>query len=257
MVEKRAVALDFHARTEIGSSVRIRHVNYTFGSRQLGAREGGVTVKKDFSIAGIGERISHMIKPHADNGVAQDSAIVTGVKIESQATRNVILRGSRLVGDITVTQDIEISGNVEGNVVSDGKCDIIIRGVCRGNITSREGNVEVDGEMLGGDIRAGGSVRITGKFLGGRVEAGDRIFLNGEFSGTLLANDIELGAATRGQGELFFRDYITIQRGAHVDVRIHRAKEMGEAIGESQGKSAMDLEMSLHEKDDVIQESRP
>lgn len=211
-------------------------------------KERGGNVKGAFSAEGITQRIRRMMTAKDHQPPTQVLEAGNAVRPESQAARNVILRGSSLIGDITVTQDLEISGTVEGNVVSDRKCDIVIRGTCRGNITSKEGNVEVEGEMRGGDILAGGSVSISGKFLGGRVEAGDRIFLNGEFSGTLLANDIELGPDTHGQGELYFRDYISIQKGADVEVQIHRIKNSREVTGEPPSAHVIDLDLSLRRK---------
>jgi len=45
---------------------------------------------------------------------------------------NTILRGSKLTGNINVTCDLELSGDVEGNITSEQDSSIVIKGSCRG-----------------------------------------------------------------------------------------------------------------------------
>ena len=78
--------------------------------------------------------------------------------------------------------------------------------------------------MSGGNISAGGYVKVTGKFLGGKIQAKDRIHINGEFSGSLESNEVELGAAARGKGEILYRETLCIQKGAKVEGKITRAE---------------------------------
>ena len=79
--------------------------------------------------------------------------------------------------------------------------------------------------MLGGNITAGKDVKISGKFTGGEVKAAGKIFVNGEFNGKLEGNDIEIGANSSGKGELLYKEYISISRGAKVEVKISQTKE--------------------------------
>ncbi len=147
---------------------------------------------------------------------------VTAVKSSSV---NKILKGSKLTGDINVTCDLELSGDVEGNITSLKNSNILIKGFCKGNIDTKEGNVDIEGELSGGNITAGKDVKISGKFNGGEVKAGGKIFIDGEFNGKLEGNDIEIGANSRGKGEIFYKEFISISRGAKVDVQISQTKE--------------------------------
>jgi cytoskeletal protein CcmA (bactofilin family) len=126
---------------------------------------------------------------------------------------------------MNVTCDLELSGDVEGNITSLQKSNILIKGVCKGNIETKEGSVDIEGELRGGNITAGKDVKITGKFNGGEVKAGGKIFVDGEFNGKLEGKDIEIGANSSGKGELFYKEHISIARGAKVDVQITQTKE--------------------------------
>lgn len=139
---------------------------------------------------------------------------------------NTILKGSKLTGDINVSYDLELSGEVEGNIHAEKNSSIAIKGVCRGDIRTEEGSVNIDGELSDGDILSGGDVMITGKFNGGRIEAKGKIYVNGEFDGKLEGNEIEIGASSQGRGELFYRDAISIARGAKVEVQINQIESI-------------------------------
>ena len=138
---------------------------------------------------------------------------------------NKILKGSKLIGDINVTCDLELSGDVEGNIISKQKSNILIKGVCKGNIETTEGSDDIEGELRGGNITAGKDVKISGKFNGGEVKAVGKIFVDGEFNGKLEGNDIEIGPNSSGKGEIFYKEYISVSRGAKVDVQISQTKE--------------------------------
>jgi len=58
-----------------------------------------------------------------------------------------------------------------------------------------------------------------------KIKAVGKIFVNGEFNGKLEGNDIEIGANSSGKGEIFYKEYISISRGAKVDVQISQTKE--------------------------------
>lgn len=145
-------------------------------------------------------------------------------KSDAHADKNKILKGSKLVGDIRITCDMELSGDIEGNITAEKDSNIVIKGTCRGNIETKEGNVEIDGELNGGNIIAGNDVKISGKFDGGEVKAGGRISVEGEFSGKLLGNEIEICSTARGKGELFYREYISIAKGANIEGEMSRVQ---------------------------------
>ena len=138
---------------------------------------------------------------------------------------NQILKGSKLIGDINVTCDLEVSGDVDGNITSMQQSNILIKGLCRGNIETKEGSVDIQGELQGGNITAGKDVKISGNFNGGEVKAGGKIFVDGKFSGKLEGSDIEIGANSSGKGEILYKEFISISRGAKVDVQISQARE--------------------------------
>lgn len=142
--------------------------------------------------------------------------------VVSKRRANTIVKGSKLTGDITISYDLELDGEVEGNITSEQKSNIIIKGTCSGNILTREGNVDIEGKMRKGDIVAGGDIKITGSFNGGRVEAKGTIYVNGEFNGKLEGKNIEIGPAAKGCGELFYIENISIAKGARVEVNIKR-----------------------------------
>ncbi len=138
---------------------------------------------------------------------------------------NTILKGSKLTGDINISYDLELSGEVEGNINSEQNSNIIIKGTCRGNIKTNGGKVVIDGTLSDGDIISGSDVRITGKCSGGTVEAKGKIYINGEFDGKFQANEIEVGPDARGQGELLYNEFVSISKGAKIEAQIHKIQD--------------------------------
>ena len=153
--------------------------------------------------------------------VAEKSAVANAFKTAEGI--NAIFKGSKIIGNIVVTEDLQMNGDLEGNITAENNASIFIRGTCKGNIDAKGGSVEVDGEMSGGNISAGGYVKVTGKFLGGKIQAKDKIHINGEFTGSLESNEVELGAAARGKGEILYKETLCIQKGAKVEGKVTRA----------------------------------
>jgi len=145
--------------------------------------------------------------------------------ITSPQKVNTLLKGSRLTGDITVSCDMELSGEVEGNITCEQNANIVIKGACRGSIKTEEGSATIEGELSEGDIIAGGDITVTGKFSGGKAISKGKIRINGEFSGRLEAKEIEIGPNAKGRGELFYRESISISRGAKIEAQINRVQE--------------------------------
>jgi len=164
-------------------------------------------------------------KEHEKNELKEDVPVRPSATAARSSSVNTILKGCKLVGDINITSDLELSGDVEGNITSMQDSNILIKGVCKGNIETKEGSVDIEGELRGGNITAGKDVKISGKFNGGEVKAGGKIFVDGEFNGKLEGNDIVIGANSSGKGEIFYKEYISISRGAKVDVQISQTKE--------------------------------
>ena len=135
-------------------------------------------------------------------------------------SRNTILKGNKVIGDITVSCDLELSGEIEGNITSHHNSNIVIRGTCRGDILTKEGSVDITGELIGGNITAGSDITISGKFEGGHVKAKGKITLDGEFNGKLEASEIEIGPKAQGSGELFYKDHISVAKGALIEGQI-------------------------------------
>jgi cytoskeletal protein CcmA (bactofilin family) len=137
---------------------------------------------------------------------------------------NAIDKGSKVVGNFVITQDLQVTGDIEGNITGENNANIFVKGSCKGNIRTKGGSVEIEGDMSGGDIVAGGYVKVSGKFHGGKIQARERIYINGEFSGSLESNEVEIGSAARGKGEIFYKDTLCIQKGAKVEGKVTRTE---------------------------------
>lgn len=153
----------------------------------------------------------------------EDCSVMNSVEKPDKHQPNSILKGSKLTGDILISYDLALDGDVEGNITSEQKSNVVIKGNCKGSIRVKEGNVSIEGEMSHGDIIAGGNVSITGTFNGGKIEAQGKIFLDGTCNGTLTGKDIEIGHNAKGTGELLYRDTISIAKGAIVEIQIRKA----------------------------------
>ena len=160
---------------------------------------------------------------------------------------NTILKGSKLIGNINVSCNLELSGDVEGNITSERNSNIVIKGTCKGNIKTKEGNVNIEGELNTGNIIAGNNVRITGKFNGGEVTAKGRIYINGEFNGKLEGNEIEIGPNARGKGELFYRENISVSRGAKIEGQICRIQKELTLVKGSTERKVVDIKTPVKE----------
>jgi len=163
--------------------------------------------------------------------------IVPAIKpVAAPKRANTILKGSKLTGDINVTSDLELSGDVEGNIRSLQDSNIVLKGNCKGNIETKEGSVNIEGSLEGGNISAGKEVRIIGKFNGGEIKAKDKIYIDGEFNGRLEANEIEIGSRASGKGELNYKDFISIAKGAKVNVQIGQLQSEIKKVEKTQEK---------------------
>lgn len=155
--------------------------------------------------------------------VAEKNIVESPGKIAEQGI-NALYKGSKIVGNMVISQDLQVNGDIEGNITAENNANIVIKGSCKGNIKTKGGSVEIDGEMSGGDISAGVYVKVTGKFLGGKIQAKERIHINGEFTGTLESNEVEIGTAARGKGEIFYKETLCIHKGAKVEGKITRTE---------------------------------
>ncbi len=153
----------------------------------------------------------------------KNNAVVSPVKTAEQGI-NAVCKGSKITGNMVVSQDLQMNGDLEGNITADNNASIFIKGTCKGNIDAKGGSVEIEGEMSGGNISAGGYVKVTGKFLGGKIQAKDKIHINGAFTGSLESNEVELGSEARGKGEILFKEAICIQKGAKMEGKVTRVE---------------------------------
>ncbi len=194
-------------------------------------------------------------KENIEEPVKQDFSEETVVKPAAAKVAapgvNKILKGSKLTGDINVTCDLELSGDVEGNIKSLQDSNIVIKGTCKGNIETAGGSVDIEGELKSGNIIAGSNVKITGKFSEGDVKAKGTIYVNGEFTGKLEGNDIEIGSNARGSGELLYKESISIAKGAKVEVRISHLQEGLKVVKNGPEKKVVDLKPPLKEKQEA------
>jgi len=164
---------------------------------------------------------------------------------------NTLLRGSKLIGNINVTCDLELSGEIQGNITSEKNSNIVIGGICRGNIDTKEGSVEIDGELQGGNITAGNNVVITGKFSGGEIKAKGKIQINGEFDGKLEADEIEIGPDSQGRGELVYRESISIAKGAKIEAHVSQGQKELKLVKPAQEKKPKEIKPVVQEINEI------
>jgi len=166
---------------------------------------------------------------------------MTSDKTTGERKVNNILKGSKVTGDINVTCDLVLSGDVEGNITAKDNSSIVIKGSCKGNIKSERGDVDIRGELKSGNITTDGNVSISGKFTGGEVTAKGKIFVNCEFTGRLEGNEVEIGPKAHVKGELFYKEYISVSRGAKVEVHLCRIQEESKVENKTPEKKVLDM----------------
>ena len=175
----------------------------------------------------------------------------TGKMMSDKATGdkkvNNILKGSKVTGDINVTCDLVLSGDVKGNIIAREDANIVIKGFCKGNIETRRGDVDIRGELQSGNITTEGNVSISGKFTGGEVKAGGKIYVNCEFTGRLEGNEIEIGPHANIRGELFYKEFITVSRGAKVEVHLCRIEDERKGENKTAEKKVVDMKPPVKE----------
>lgn len=183
--------------------------------------------------------------PRKDTGNTKES--FTSDETTAGRKVNNILKGSRVTGDINVTCDLILSGDVKGNIIAREDANIVIKGSCKGNIETRRGNVDIRGELQSGNITTEGNVSISGKFTGGEVKAGGKIYVNCDFTGRLEGSDIEIGSHAHIKGEIFYKEFITISRGARVEVHLCRLQEETKKETKSPEKKVADMKQPVQE----------
>jgi cytoskeletal protein CcmA (bactofilin family) len=195
---------------------------------------------EDIKTDGNGKNGSHIQEPAPDMAENINTKPAEKNTIKSNNV-NTILKGSKLIGDINVTCDMRLSGDVEGNITSEQNSNIIIQGTCKGNIVTKEGSVDIEGELSGGNITSGGNVRLVGKFNGGEATAKGKIYVNGEFNGKLEGNEIEIGPNACGKGELLYREYISIAKGAKIEAQISRVQQELQVVKNTPEKKVVNM----------------
>lgn len=186
-------------------------------------------------------------KGDAPGEMRAETGITDGYKTTQERKVNSILKGSRVKGDITVTCDLVLSGDVEGNITAREDSNITIKGSCKGNIETGRGDIDIRGTLQSGNITTGGNVSISGKFTGGEVKAGGKIYVNCEFTGRLEGNEIEVGPHAHIKGELFYREFITISRGAKVEVHLCRLPEEKQVEKKTPDQKVVDIKPPINE----------
>ena len=188
-------------------------------------------------------------KDNNGSGLEKDISKDFSDKTESERTSdgkiNTILKGSKVTGDINISCDLELSGEIEGNIASKQNSNIVIKGVCKGNVETGEGNVDVEGELESGNITAGRNVSILGKFNGGEIKANGKIYINGEFNGKLECNEVEIGPNAQGKGELFYKNHISISRGAKIEAQITQIPKAPVVENASPGNNVVDIKLPV------------
>ena len=65
-----------------------------------------------------------------------------GVAMDSPDRLNVIVEGSKIIGDFIAESNVRIDGEIQGNVSSSSKVVIGASGFIKGNLTCAEGDIE-------------------------------------------------------------------------------------------------------------------
>ncbi len=194
---------------------------------------------EDAVINGNGDETTKSDSPEGDGTQASsENKVYDSKPTAAPKGANTILKGSKLIGDINITSDLELSGEVEGSITSSKDSNIILKGSCKGSIETKEGSIYIEGSLEGGSIFAGKEVSITGKFNGTGIKAKNRIYVNGEFNGRLEADEIEIGPKAVGKGELHYKELISIARGAKVNVQIGQSQPELKVVNKSHEKKA-------------------
>jgi cytoskeletal protein CcmA (bactofilin family) len=181
------------------------------------------------------------------NDIGKTTGNMTSDKRTGDRKVNNILKGSKVTGDINITCDLILCGDVEGNITAREDSNIVIKGSCKGNIATRRGDVDIRGELQSGKITTEGNVSISGKFTGGEVKAGGKIYVNCEFTGRLEGNEIEIGPHSNIRGELFYKEFITVSRGAKVEVHLCRIEEERKGENKTPEKRVVDIKPLVKE----------
>lgn len=186
-------------------------------------------------------------KEYTSDNTDLDYSVMNSVENIDKHKTNSILKGSKLTGDILISYDLQLDGDVEGKITAEQQSNVVIKGNCRGSINVKEGNVDIEGQMSDGDIIAGGNVSVTGTFNGGKIEAKGKISVNGKFNGTLNGREIEIGPDAEGTGDLFYRESISIAKGASVEIQIKKTGELQKKPKELADAEVVNIEPSVRE----------
>lgn len=138
---------------------------------------------------------------------------------------NFLVQGSRLIGNVTVSSDLEISGEVQGNITAKENASICVKGTCKGSIETQQGDVILEGDLSAGNIKSGGDVTILGCFRGETVHAAGKASINGEFSGVLYATDVEVGPQAKIRGEVHYVESFSVEKGAAIGCQLIHLNE--------------------------------
>jgi len=147
-----------------------------------------------------------------ENAQEPKSQVSSEMRMEAQET-NQLMEGSKVTGDLWVSSNLELGGEVTGNITSQAHSTILLRGICRE-----------------GDISAGGDIEITGVFEGGEITSQGRCLINGECYGKVEAFEVELGSQAKVSGEIIYHSSIQISEGAQIEAKIsYKPKDMNRA----------------------------
>lgn len=130
------------------------------------------------------------------NGVS--SVVIMGDMKGDISNCHTVTIGADMSGDIgEITGEVNIGGDVSGDVNIKVTGDLNIDGDFSGDVNCSDGDVNISGDV-DGDINAGGSITIDGD-VDGDVDAGSSISVGGDVDGSLDAGtDISVGGDVGG-----------------------------------------------------------
>lgn len=122
------------------------------------------------------------------------------VTFESPDRLNVIVEGSKIIGDMIMESNLRIDGLVEGNVSAASKVVIGKSGVIKGNLTCGDADIEgsVEGVLkIDGLLALRSTANINGEITTGKLQVEE----GANFSGNCTMSNHSVGAKSAAKSE--------------------------------------------------------
>ena len=123
-----------------------------------------------------------------------------GVAIDGPDRLNVIVEGSKIIGDFIAESNVRIDGEIQGNVTSSSKVVVGQTGLIKGNLMCCDGDIEgrVEGTLkLEGLLTLRSSANVTGEISTAKIQIEE----GAQFSGECKMNNFSSQKASSNKKE--------------------------------------------------------